>query len=404
MRDRSPQGNADSNQHPVLIFAVVAVFTLIPLILFARFASGETDPPAPVQVDAATVATTEPGSAAPVSGSEPSPAEPADGDWSAPAIAGAAPAPVPGEPPLTPTSEVEATTAPSEEIPGAPALAAEVEAAAEPAPAPAPFVPAPATAQFIPAPPTAPAPPVDAEAYVVLERSCGAILAGQNERQRMAPASLTKIVTALVVHRRADLNTMVDVEVSGSQMAKRGSSVMGLEPGMRLSVIDLLYGLFLPSGNDAALTLAGHVGGDTNRFVSLMNSEAARLGLYDTHFANPHGLDARGHYSTAFDMALAGRAFLNEPLLAQISVTPEYQPDWPNGLLKNGNKLLRIYPGSFGVKIGYTTAAKQAIVAAAERNGRQVIVSLIKSEDRYTDSIALFDWAFKHTSSACPPI
>jgi D-alanyl-D-alanine carboxypeptidase len=248
------------------------------------------------------------------------------------------------------------------------------------------------------------APEVSAEAVAIIDRSCGALLYGKNERARLPPASLTKIVTAIVVEERADLASMVDVKVSAKEMARRGSSVMGVEPGMQVSVIDLLYGLFLPSGNDAALALADHVSGSASAFAGLMNEKARRLGMVDTNFTNPHGLDNSGLYSTAYDMAIAGRAFLDRPLLAQISVTPTYKPtiaDWSDFQIRNGNRLLQTYPGAFGVKIGYTTRAKQTIVAAAVRDGREIIVSLLRSDDRYKDSTALLDWAFAYTPRGC---
>jgi D-alanyl-D-alanine carboxypeptidase len=250
--------------------------------------------------------------------------------------------------------------------------------------------------------PLSPPPALDARAFVIIDRACGGIVWAKNEHERLAPASLTKIITALVVEKHAGLSEMVDVNVSGKQMAARGSSVMGLEPGMRLSVEDLLYGLFLPSGNDAALALANHVGrGNIGAFIDLMNQEARALGMYDTQFVNPHGLDSRGLYSTAYDMALAGEALLDDPYLARLSSTPEYEPDWPGPPLKNGNKLLQMYPGAFGVKIGFTTNAQQTIVAAAEREGRQIIISVFGTETRYLDSMALFDWAFSQAPSPC---
>jgi D-alanyl-D-alanine carboxypeptidase len=179
---------------------------------------------------------------------------------------------------------------------------------------------------------------------------------------------------------------------------------MGIEPGMNLSVIELLYGLFLPSGNDAALALAEHVGhGDVGTFIDLMNDEARRLGMIDTHFSNPHGLDNNGLYSSALDMAIAGRAYLEVPLLAQIATTAEYHYGEDGVQLRNGNRLLQVYPGTFGVKIGYTTKAKQTIVAGASQGGRELIISVFGSEDRYEDSIALFDWAFANLPSGCEP-
>jgi D-alanyl-D-alanine carboxypeptidase len=277
-----------------------------------------------------------------------------------------------------------------------------LDAAPAPAVAPVAVVEAPAS----PAPPalvpTAPPPAVSASAYAIVERSCGALDFGFNEHARLAPASLTKIVTSLLVAKNeGTLNDMVGVNVSGSQMRKEGSSVMGIEPGQTYSMRDLLYGLMLPSGNDAAMMIAQYLGGgDVNRFVQMMNDEAAALGMSDSHFTNPHGLDNRGLYSSAYDMALAGRAALDTPLLFEVTNARNWTT--ATGLsFRNGNKLLGSYPGADGVKIGFTNNAKQTIVAAAERDGRSLIVSVFGSEDRYADSAALLDWAFAHVPGHC---
>jgi D-alanyl-D-alanine carboxypeptidase len=232
-----------------------------------------------------------------------------------------------------------------------------------------------------------------------MERACGTLLAGQGEHERSAPASLTKVITALVVMDRVALTDQVTSDVSATKM--KGSSVMGLEPGMRLSVKDLLYGLMLRSGNDAALVLAKHSAGSVPTFVEAMNLKAQALGLNDTHFTNPHGLDSPLLYSSPFDMAQAGRVLLDNPVLAKMSSTPEYQPAWDKPAIRNGNKLLAGYTGAYGVKNGYTENAHQTMVAAAQRDGRDVIVSLFGSTDRYADAKLLLDWAFEHTQPAC---
>ncbi len=124
----------------------------------------------------------------------------------------------------------------------------------------------------------------------------------------------------------------------------------------------------------------------------------------DTHFANPAGLDDPNLYSSAYDMAEAGMALLANPTLARIVDTISYMPDspdWTNGALTNDNQLLATYPGAYGVKIGYDDNAQQTIVAAAEQNGRHLIVSVFGSSDRYGDAAALFDWAFANLPSSC---
>jgi D-alanyl-D-alanine carboxypeptidase (penicillin-binding protein 5/6) len=246
-------------------------------------------------------------------------------------------------------------------------------------------------------------PVVDARAYAVVDQSCGGVLLwGENERERLAPASLTKIITALVVVDSVPLDATAPSDVSATKMRSEGSSVMGLEPGMRLSIRDLLYGMLLKSGNDAALVLAENSGFESvDGFVRAMNVKARELGMRDSHFANPHGLDAEGQHSSPLDMAKAGAQLLKNPVLAQMVATASYTPDWPGGALRNGNRLLGQYEGAYGVKIGYTTAAGQTIVAAAERDGRRIIVSLFGSADRYPATEALLDWAFDSTQSPC---
>ncbi|HWO73324.1 MAG TPA: serine hydrolase [Dehalococcoidia bacterium] len=285
------------------------------------------------------------------------------------------------------------------------------EVAAEPSVTPAAPLPAPeatdqaAAPQDAPTPPAPPPPPpppaLAVSAFAVLEAACGAELGGFNQHVRLPPASLTKMVTAMVVRGRANVDETVGVKVSGSALAARGSSVMGLEPGMAVSVLDLLYGLLLPSGNDAALALADYVaGGDVAAFVGEMNNLVAQLGLTNTHFANPHGLDNPEAYSSAYDMAQIGRAYLQDSLLAEIASTPAYR--LAGGLsFKNGNKMLASYPGAYGVKIGYTRRAQQTIVVAARRAGRDLVVAVFGSRDRYADAAALLDWAFANTRPAC---
>ena len=247
------------------------------------------------------------------------------------------------------------------------------------------------------------APPrITGRAAAVIEPPCGALLYGLNEHARFAPASLTKIATALVGAERADLSDTVDVRInSGLLAASTASTVMGLEPGMRLSLLDLMHGLLLVSGNDAAIAIADHIAGSQAAFVAMMNAKAAQLGLTDTHFANPHGLDEAEHYSSAYDMALLGRELLAQPELAAVVRTKRYQPAWDGAELWNGNELLDRYAGAVGVKIGYTEQAGQTMVAAAERDGRRLIVSVLGAWDRYGDAINLFEWAFANTEPGC---
>ncbi len=248
----------------------------------------------------------------------------------------------------------------------------------------------------------APPPAVRGRAAALIEASCAAELYAKNGAVRLPPASLTKMMTALVAAQRVELSRVFEIQVnSGLMVASTGSTVMGLEPGMRMSLRDLLYGMLLPSGNDAAVEIAQDVAGSEAAFVGLMNQQAQQLGLLNTHFANPHGLDQAGLYTSALDIALLGRAVVADPALATIVRTRTYQPDWDGAAVTNGNELLERYPGAIGVKTGYTEQAGQTIVAAAQRNGRTLIVSVLGSYDRYADAMALFDWAFTSTQPGC---
>jgi D-alanyl-D-alanine carboxypeptidase len=249
------------------------------------------------------------------------------------------------------------------------------------------------------------APAIFGTSAAVLDADCGTVVYSLNAHERLAPASLAKIITAIVTLQHTSLDDEITADVSASDMAAKDYSVMGLEPGMQVSIKDLLYGLLLPSGNDAAETLASYVGGGSvSAFVTLMNQEAATLGLSDTHFTNPDGLDDPNLYSSAYDMAVAGMALLANPTLAQIVDTISYMPDspdWTSTAIINDNQLLTNYPGAYGVKIGYDDNAMQTIVAAAAQNGRHVIVSVFGSTSRFTDAAALFDWAFANLPQSC---
>ena len=246
-------------------------------------------------------------------------------------------------------------------------------------------------------------PAVRAAAAVVEEQPCGVELYAKNPDVQRAPASLTKLATAIVAVERADLNETVVVDVNSALLvASSGSTVMGLEPGQRMSMRDLLYGLLLPSGNDAAIAIAQSVGGTVPAFVDLMNLKARELGLMRTHFANPHGLDEAGLYTTARDIIKLGGAAVADREIAQIVATSRYQPSWQGGELWNSNVLLSQYPGEvIGVKIGYTEGAGQTMAAAVQRDGRLLLISVLGSSARYADVTSLFEWAFANTASAC---
>jgi len=236
-------------------------------------------------------------------------------------------------------------------------------------------------------------PPITAQAAVVVDAESGEVLWGLNEHERRAPASTTKIMTGILAIEAGDLDRVVTAEVDASQMV--GSSVMGLRPGVQITVRDLLYGLMLPSGNDAAVELARAVDGDIGRFVDRMNRKAAELGLRDTHFMNPHGLDKRDHFSSAHDLAMLGRYAMGNEMFRQVAGAQYWQLSPPSDYgLANGNTLLNPATGVDGVKIGWTGRAGWTFVASAVRDGRRLIVTVLNSQDRNADAGALLDWAY----------
>ena len=244
-------------------------------------------------------------------------------------------------------------------------------------------------------------PEIDTKNAALLEGSCGALIYGLNQDQRRPPASLVKIATAMAVSSLGRLDDRAQININGWDLAAEdGSSIMGLEAGMSLTVEELLYGLLLPSGNDAALALAEHLGGSA-RVVSLMNQNVQRLGLHNTQFTNVDGRHNPDLYSTAFDMAYLGREMMADQKLKQIAGTQKFRPNWNGTELWNGNYLHYIFPGTIGVKTGYTEEAGSTIVAAVERDGRTLYAAVLGSWDAYWDAMRLFNWAFANTRSTC---
>lgn len=228
---------------------------------------------------------------------------------------------------------------------------------------------------------------VSATAAVLMDADSGRLLYEKNGGRRMLIASTTKLMTALVALEQGDLQR--EITVTGSHMAE-GSS-MYLRPGEKLTLETLLYGLLLCSGNDAALALTACAGGP-EPFVALMNEKAAALGMTRTSFANPNGLDAEGHYSTARDMAALAAAAMEEPTFRRIcssrSVTIGQRT------MENHNRLLRQVEGCIGLKTGYTKAAGRTLVSCAERCGCRLIAVTLRDSDDWADHAALYEYGF----------
>jgi D-alanyl-D-alanine carboxypeptidase (penicillin-binding protein 5/6) len=245
-----------------------------------------------------------------------------------------------------------------------------------------------------------PVPAVDASAVIVMDEASGAVLWEQNADARLAPASLTKIATAVVALQKGDFAKVVEVDVDSRAMP--GSTVMGLVPGDRFSLQDLLYGVMLPSGNDAALAVGRAVSGTDGGFVWEMNTLVAKLGLRDTHFANPHGLGNTNHYTSAYDLAALARYAMSVEGFAPLSTTRSWTASGSRDIrMSNLNTFLGSYPGADGMKVGYTRRAGHTLVASATRNGHRVYVVLLNAPQSKADAAKLLDWAF--SSHVWPP-
>ncbi|MBI5287409.1 MAG: D-alanyl-D-alanine carboxypeptidase [Chloroflexi bacterium] len=237
------------------------------------------------------------------------------------------------------------------------------------------------------------APDVLARTAVAIDAETGRVLYGKRAHARRYPASTTKMMTALLSLEATSGDEHVVSTTDSTTM--EGSSVMGLVPGMELTARDLVFGLMLPSGNDAAIELARLVAGTEQHFVDEMNARVDALGLADTHFENPHGLDAPGHYSSAYDLAMIAREAMRNDEFREVVGAWYYPLPWaPDVELVNGNSLLETYPGADGVKIGWTDHAGWTFVSSASRDGHRVIAAVMDTPDRDRDATVLLDWAF----------
>lgn len=236
-------------------------------------------------------------------------------------------------------------------------------------------------------------PEVTADAWIIYDATSEVVLAGKDIDTARAMASVTKAMTALVVRDHAGLDELTRVSAVAADI---GEAEVGLFAGERWSVEDLLYAIMVRSGNDAAIVLAEHVGGQVAGFVELMNARAAEMGLENTSFANPHGLDAEGHYSSPRDLALIGAAVLDDPVLARMARTRrvvfKQAPDGTARIVGNTNHLLGVYPGIAGVKTGYTGRAGLVLISALVTPERTLIGVVMHSDEHFDDSRELLDY------------
>ena len=236
---------------------------------------------------------------------------------------------------------------------------------------------------------------VNAEAAVVMDADSGRLLYAQNPDKRLANASTTKIMTALLTLEQPDQDRYFTVDSDAIQVE---GTTMGLQPGDSVTLHQLAAGMLLPSGNDAANAAAVEIAGSEEAFVRLMNQRAAELGLENTQYRNPSGLDAEGHYSSARDLAtLAAHALENEDFADIVSKqeirlafgNPPY-----NRSLYTTNKLLERYPYAIGVKTGYTDDAGLCLVTAAEKDGTRLIIVTLKGKDDVNTHMRLYEHFF----------
>ncbi len=238
---------------------------------------------------------------------------------------------------------------------------------------------------------------VKAKYAVLMDEGSGRVLYALNSSQRVPMASLTKVMTALLVLENGNLDQMVYVS---SMAAETGESTVSLEPGEILSRRDLLNVLLLSSANDAATALAESVAGSEDNFVALMNSRARELGMNDTHFSNSHGLNAPDHYSSAYDLAVLSRKAMANPAFQQLvatksAVLPWVGHPWPRFLF-NHNQLLFRYSGAIGIKTGYTSEAGNCVIGDAQRGSLRLIAVVLHSPDVYGDIENLLNYGFNN--------
>lgn len=234
-------------------------------------------------------------------------------------------------------------------------------------------------------------PSTSAASAILIDAQSGRVLYEHNAHDPRPIASITKLMTALVaVEAVPDLDTAVEIQPEWTGV--EGSSIY-LKAGEQLTLRELLYGLLLASGNDAAVAVAGACAGDVETFVGWMNEKAAELGMEDSHFANPNGLNDDAHYSTAADMAALARVVMEHEVLAEIVGTKSITVAGRS--LTNHNKLLWQYEGCIGMKTGYTDKAGRTLVSCAQREGQRLIAVTLSDPNDWQDHAALFDYGFE---------
>ena len=244
-------------------------------------------------------------------------------------------------------------------------------------------------------------PETNSKACVIIDRNTNNILYEKNSTQKRKMASTTKIMTATIIIENCNLNDTIEIS---KKAAGTGGSRLGLKSGDKITIKDLLYGLMLKSGNDAAVALAEYAGESIDGFANLMNKKASELGLTNTHFETPHGLDSDEHYTTAYELALLSNYALKNSTFAQIVGTKEHTITI-NGnpkQISNTNELLGNMAGVYGIKTGFTNGANRCLVTACKRNNMDIICVVLGADTkkfRTQDSVKLINYIFDNFKS-----
>ncbi len=241
-------------------------------------------------------------------------------------------------------------------------------------------------------------PGVSAQSAILISGDDGTVIFEKNAHERLAMASTTKIMTALLTLEEAERAGDPVIDITEEMVRVEGSS-MGLQAGNRLTLTNLTSGMLLASGNDAANAAALYLGESQEGFAKLMNARAREIGMEETNFVTPSGLDDDEHYSTAYDMALLGREAMMNDEFARIAGSSALQVEFiePEQRVSytNHNKLLRIYDGCIGIKTGFTKKAGRTLVSAARREGTTLIAVTLNAPDDWDDHTAMFDYGFE---------
>ncbi len=247
-------------------------------------------------------------------------------------------------------------------------------------------------------------PIVSAESAILMEARTGAILYSKNIHEPEYPASTTKILTTLLASERCALDEEVVMTSSAVFGIPAGSNNVAMNPGDVLTVEQCLNAILIRSANEVSYALAEHISGSWDAFADLMNERAKELGCVDSHFVNPNGLPDEEHYTSAYDLAMIGRAFFANEMLCRITTTPMLHIPKETGDLYDANQMLLLpgkqyaYPYLVGCKTGYTDAARSALVSCAERDGLKLICVVMRDENPqyYQDTVSLFDYGFSN--------